>query len=281
MEQRIEPLETAIDYRFSRPELLRLALTHRSSVHEGRTHEGRQHDGLLRPEPLPPEPSREAAQPRQITREDNETLEFLGDAVVGLVTAEVLFRRYPELSEGSLTRLRGALVSRRHLATVAEAIGLGSFLRLGRGEERSGGRAKTALLANAMEAVVAAIYLDGGLEPARRLIEARVVAPSVADLRARLTAADAMGDFKSALQEILQARHQGQPEYRKIRETGPDHRKHFEVEVLAGGQVLGAGEGPTRKYAEQDAARKALARLEGKDTPRSPAAEEPAAENFG
>lgn len=195
-------------------------------------------------------------------REDNETLEFLGDAVVGLVTAEAVFRRYPELSEGDLTRLRGALVSRRHLSKVAEGLDLGQHLLLGRGEERSGGRSKTALLANAMEAVIGAVYLDGGLEAARQLIEARVVAPSVAALREQVMAGGGMGDFKSALQELLQARRQGQPEYRKTGESGPDHQKHFVVEVRAGDAVLGAGEGPTRKFAEQDAARRAMEKLE-------------------
>jgi ribonuclease-3 len=197
-----------------------------------------------------------------VEREDNETLEFLGDAVVGLVAAEAVYRRYPELSEGELTRLRGALVSRRHLAKVAEGLELGKYLVLGRGEERSGGRTKTALLANTMEAVIGAVYLDGGLEAVRQLIETRVIAPSVETLREQLTAGGGMGDFKSALQEMLQARKQGQPEYRKTGERGPDHQKHFVVEVRSGDAVLGEGEGPTRKYAEQDAARKAIEKLE-------------------
>jgi ribonuclease-3 len=237
----IEPLETVLDYRFEKQELLRRALTHRSSVHEC---------------------APDAGAP-QVEREDNETLEFLGDAVVGLVAAETLYRRYPELSEGELTRLRGALVSRRHLAKVAEGLELGKHLVLGRGEERSGGRAKTALLANAMEAVIGAVYLDGGLAAAERLIEGRVIAPSVAALREQVTAGGGMGDFKSALQELLQARKQGQPEYRKTGESGPDHQKHFVVEVRSGDAVLGEGEGGTRKFAEQDAARRAMEKLEG------------------
>lgn len=232
-----------------RPELLRRALTHRSSLHE-RVHE-----------PPHEEPAADEAQ-----REDNETLEFLGDAVVGLVTAEAVYRRYPELSEGELTRLRGALVSRRHLAKVAEGLELGQHLVLGRGEERSGGRGKTALLANAMEAVIGAIYLDGGLEAAHRLIEARVVEPSLPALREQVMAGGGMGDFKSALQERLQARRRGQPEYRKTGESGPDHQKHFTVEVRSGDTVLGAGEGPTRKFAEQDAARRAMEKLAEMDT---------------
>lgn len=182
--------------------------------------------------------------------------------MVGLVTAEAVYRRYPELSEGELTRLRGALVSRRNLAKVAQGLGLGEYLLLGRGEERSGGRGKTALLANAMEAVMGAVYLDGGLEAARRLIEVRVVAPAVDMLRGQVMAGGGMGDYKSALQELLQARRRGQPVYRKTGESGPDHRKHFVVEVRSGDVVLGDGEGPTRKVAEQDAARRAMEKIQ-------------------
>jgi len=231
----LHALEAKLEYTFAEPGLLALALTHSSRVHE-------QSDA--------------GAQ-----TEDNERLEFLGDAVVGMVVAEGVYRRYAELSEGGLTRLRGALVSRRHLAEVARGLDLGEHLLLGRGEERSGGRAKAALLANAMEAVIGAIYLDGGLEAARRLIEAHVVAPGVESLRARVTADGGMGDFKSALQELLQAERQGQPEYRTVRESGPDHEKEFFVEVRSAGAVLAEGRGSTRKRAEQDAARRALEHL--------------------
>ena len=229
-------LEAALEHRFADRALLHQALTHSSLAHE-----------------------RGAAEPQ---REDNERLEFLGDAVLGLVAAESVYRRYPELSEGDLTRLRGALVSRKHLAVVAEDLALGKYLLLGKGEERSGGRAKTALLANAMEAVIGAVYLDEGLDAARRLIEARVIAPSIAVLRQQLNHGGGMGDFKSALQELLQARKQKQPEYRITGETGPDHRKSFFVEVLIDGQTLAEGEGRTRKYAEQDAARHAIEKLQ-------------------
>jgi ribonuclease-3 len=230
----IEALQGILNRRFSHPELLRRALTHSSLAHE-----------------------RGAAEPQ---REDNETLEFLGDAVVGMVAAEHVFRLYPDLSEGDLTRLRGALVSRRHLAGVASELDLGRFLLLGRGEERSGGRTKTALLANAMEAVIGAVYLDAGLEAARALIDARVIGPIVASLREKLTAGG-MGDFKSVLQELLQARKQGQPDYRITAESGPDHRKRFFVEVRVAGTVLAEGEGRTRKHAEQDAAHRAIDKL--------------------
>jgi ribonuclease III len=229
-------LETILEHRFAHPVLLERAMTHSSMAHE-----------------------RGADQPQ---REDNETLEFLGDAVVGMVAAEAVYRRYPELSEGALTRLRGALVSRRHLAEVAAELSLGKYLLLGRGEERSGGRTKTALLANAMEAVIGAVYLDAGLEAARRLIEARVIAPMVGSLREQLTASGGMGDFKSALQELLQARKQGQPEYRTTGETGPDHYKRFFVQVRVGAELLAEGEGRTRKHAEQNAARQAIEKLQ-------------------
>jgi ribonuclease III len=228
-------LEVALSHRFADRELLRQALTHSSLAHE-----------------------RGAAEPQQ---EDNERLEFLGDAVVGLVAADYVYRHYPELSEGNLSRLRGALVSRRHLAVVAQALSLGQYLLLGKGEERSGGRGKTALLANAMEALIGAVYLDAGLDAARRLTEAHVIAPSVVALREQMAAGGGMGDFKSALQEMLQARKQKQPEYHITRETGPDHRKSFIVEVRLAGEPLAEGEGRTRKHAEQDAARHAIEKL--------------------
>jgi ribonuclease III len=233
----LNDLEATLGHQFSNQDLLQQALTHRSYVAEHGAHV------------------------TDVLAGDNERLEYLGDAVVGLVTADSLFRLYPELLAGALTRLRGALVSRRHLAEVARTMDLGRHLRLGRGEDRSGGRAKTALLANAMEAVIGALFLDAGLDAARRLIDMRVIAPSVAALRKQLTADGGVGDFKSALQELLQARKQGQPEYRTTAETGPDHRKRFFVEARAGGETLAEGSGPTRKIAEQDAARRAMERL--------------------
>jgi ribonuclease-3 len=228
-------LEAALYHHFAHKELLERALTHSSLAHEAGGH----------------------AQNSQ----DNERLEFLGDAVVGLIVADSLYRRYPELPEGALTRLRATLVSRRHLASIAESLGLGAHLRLGRGEERSGGRAKSALLANAMEAVIGAVYLDGGLETARRVIETQVIEPWVSALHEQLRTGDEIGDFKSALQQLLQARKQGQPEYRTTGETGPDHRKRFFVEARVAGQTLAEGAGRTRKHAEQEAARQAIEKL--------------------
>ena len=236
----LDRLEDALAHQFMQRTLLAQALTHRSLAYE--------HAG----------PDRPAGEGQA---EDNERLEFLGDAVLGLVVAESLYRRYPELAEGALTRLRGALVSRRHLAVVAETMELGKYLRLGRGEERSGGRSKRALLANAMEAVIGALFLDAGLEPVQRLVERRVIEPTVAMLRKQLMAGEGVGDFKSALQELLQARKQGQPDYRTTAETGPDHRKRFFVEARAQGEALAEGSGQTRKVAEQDAARHAIERL--------------------
>lgn len=229
-------LESKLSHRFSRRDLLIQALTHRSLVAE------------------------ESA-PGEDVHEDNERLEYLGDAVVGLVVAESLYRRFPDLHEGQLTRLRGALVSREHLAKVAGGLDLGSYLQLGRGEKRTRGRAKRSLLANAMEAVIGAIYLDAGLEAARQIIEAQVIGPAVDALHDQMAAGGSLGDFKSALQQLLQYRRKGQPEYRTTAEAGPDHHKCFYVEVRAGGEALAEGSGTTRKAAEQEAARCALQRL--------------------
>jgi ribonuclease-3 len=197
---------------------------------------------------------------------DNEQLEFLGDAVLGLIAADSLYRRYPELKEGELTRLRAALVSRQHLGEAAAKLELGEALLLGKGEERSGGRSKPALLANCLEAVIGAMYLDGGLEAARVFVEKWVVEPDVAELREALERGGGIGDHKSALQEYLQARKAGQPQYLVKGESGPDHRKRFLVEVRMGeagteARVLARGSGTTKKHAEQEAARRAYERL--------------------
>ena len=197
---------------------------------------------------------------------DNEQLEFLGDAVVGLIAADSLFRRYPELKEGELTRLRAALVSRQHLGQVALKLELGASLFLGKGEERSGGRKKATLLANSIEAVIGALYLDGGLQAARAFVENWVVEPYVRELRGALERGGGIGDHKSALQEFLQARKAGQPQYLVKAESGPDHRKRFLVEVHAPAgdaspRILARGSGTTKKHAEQEAARRAYQKL--------------------
>ncbi|MGA7885925.1 MAG: ribonuclease III [Acidobacteriaceae bacterium] len=238
---RLEELEVRLGHSFANRKLLEQALTHRSLTRDGGAREGT--NGL-------PE-----------STEDNERLEFLGDAVVGLAAADSLYRRFPDLAEGDLTRLRGALVSRRHLGQVARQLDLGRYLLLGRSEENSGGRSKPALLANAMEAVLGALYLDAGLEAVRRVMDGLVIDPSAETLREQLLAGGGIGDYKSGLQELLQARRLGQPEYCTTAERGPDHCKEFLVEVRCGTRVLATGTGRNRKLAEQEAARQALEML--------------------
>jgi ribonuclease III len=240
------PPASPFDHRFRRPELLTWALTHRSLAYE------------TKPDSLP-DPTA-----------DNEQLEFLGDAVLGLAVAESLFRRFSASREGELTRLRSSLVSRRHLGEVAARIDLGSHLRLGRGEEQSGGRKKPALLANALEAVIGALYLDGGLDAARLFIEKHIIEPTLPDLHLALAASEtfsgAIGDHKSALQERLQATGAGQPQYVLTAQSGPDHQKRFRVEVRIEdkkgvSRALAESEGNTKKQAQQEAARLAFQRL--------------------
>lgn len=254
----LAPLEIALGHRFARPELLVHALTHRSQAYE-----------------LAMET---AANTHEIERADNERLEFLGDAVLGVAVAEALFLSHPDWQEGQLTRMRAQLVSRHHMAEVAVAIGLGRHLRLGKGEERSGGRKKAAILANAMEAVIAAMYLDAGrgngsgLAAVRRFADEHILGSAADELAKELASGAALGDHKSALQEHLQATRTGIPVYVVESESGPDHRKRFHVEVRlrsAGGEVgdaLASGIGSTKKKAEQEAARRALTLLAGQAT---------------
>ncbi len=246
-----------LDHTFQQPHLLTWALTHRSLACENH------------PEALP-DPAA-----------DNEQLEFVGDAVLGMIVAEALFRRFPSSREGELTRLRASLVSRRHLGEVAARIRLGDLLLLGRGEEQSGGRAKPAILANAIEAVIAALYLDGGLDAARTFIERHIVHPALPELHLALqvpnTFSGAIGDHKSALQEYLQATGAGQPLYVLTGQTGPDHQKRFRIEVRiqdqeGGFTPLADAEGDTKKQAQQEAARLALAHLLPAHSPQEEAA---------
>jgi len=259
MESSLDELESALGHRFSRSELLVCALTHRSRAHELALAEGSIHAaGDVRDEG--------SIQARG--REDNERLEYLGDAVLGLVVAEALYAAHPEWHEGELTRIRSGLVSRQRMAQVAEIIGLGKHLRLSRGEERSGLRLKSTVLSNTMEAVMGALYLDGGLEPVRAFVRSQVMGEAAERLAIELRSGAALGNYKSALQERLQAVHAGAPYYRVKNESGPDHRKVFLVEVRvkdeAGerGKPLARGVGSTKKLAEQDAARRALEQLE-------------------
>ncbi len=240
------PDDRFFDYKFKDPSLLTLALTHSSLAYESSPE--RTHD----------------------PGSDNEQLEFIGDAVLGLVVAEALYRRFPASREGDLTRLRASLVSSRNLAQVALRIELGPMLRLGRGEEHSGGQRKPALLANALEAVIAAMYLDGGLAPARDFIQRQIIEPAEADMVGVLHSSEpfsgAVGDYKSALQERVQAAGAGQPKYVLTDQTGPDHRKRFRIEVrvadgVGGSITLAEADGTTKKQAQQEAARRALASI--------------------
>lgn len=219
------PLEERLGYRFRRPELLERALTHRSFANE---------QGL---------------------EENYERLEFLGDAVLGMLAAEWLFERHPDLPEGELSKLKSSLVSERTLAAHARRVELGEELRLGVGEERSGGRGKRSLLADSMEAVLGAVWLDGGVGAARPVVRA-FLETATAARKGR-----DVGDHKTQLQEVLQARGWERPTYRVAAEEGPDHDKRFAVECEVRGEVLGRGEGPSKKLAEQRAAARALERL--------------------
>jgi ribonuclease III len=252
-------LQQALGHTFHEPHLLVKALTHSSLAYE-QTLECRQGDAGS-----------------SVREEDNEQLEFLGDAVLGLVVAEILFRRFPDLHEGEWTRLRASLVSRRHLAQVASALDLGSHLRLGRGEERGGGRKKSTLLANCVEAIIGALYLDGGLSPVHTFVTEHVVAPYVNDLREALDRGVSLGDHKTALQELLQAKKTGPPAYVLKAESGPDHRKRFLVEVRvaegSGPKPLARGVGTTKKRAEQEAARRAFEKLRKQSDAAEPVAE--------
>ena len=221
-----ETLQEAAGYRFRDRGILEHALTHRSRANEDVT------GGVI----------------------DNESLEFLGDAVLGFVIAELLFTRFPERDEGQKSKMKAAMVSTPALARQARRLGLGEHLLLGRGEEKTGGRAKRALLADGYEALIAAVYLDGGIDAARAFI-LREFEPLVGDVAGAVTIGD---DHKSALQETLQGRGDPLPEYVVTAEEGPAHRRLFRVEVRVRGDVLAEAEGRTKKDAEREAARKAL-----------------------
>ncbi len=220
------PLEDRLGYRFRQPELLERALTHRSLANEDAT------GGVM----------------------DNESLEFLGDAVLGFTIADTLFRRFPEYDEGQKSKVKSLLVSTPTLARLARRLELGEFLMLGRGEEKTGGRRKQALLADGYEAVIAAIYVDGGIEAARAFI-LREFAELLDEVRQ-----PGFGgrDYKSSLQEYLQGHDYPLPDYLVASESGPDHRKLFQVEVRVRDEVIGRAQGRSKKEAEQEAARVAL-----------------------
>jgi ribonuclease-3 len=228
-----------LGYAFRDPLLLDRALTHSSAVPELRAARGE-----------------DIAFAGSIVQ-DNERLEFLGDAVLELLTSEYLLLNYPEWTEGQLSKSRARIVNAHSLEIAARGLRLGEYLRLGRGEEKTGGREKPALLADAFEAIVAAMYLDGGLGPARNLLKRTVFEQALED-GDRISESDR----KSALQEYLQAKGDQPAEYRLAGETGPDHQKTFRVEVWVKGECMSSAEGTTKKDAEQKAARSALDRLQ-------------------
>jgi len=225
----VRALERRLGYRFRDVGLLEHALTHKSKAHEDAT------GGVV----------------------DNESLEFLGDAVLGFVIADLLYREFPHFDEGQKSKAKAALVSTTALAELGQKIGLGAYLLLGRGEEKTGGRQKQALLADGCEAVIAAIYLDGGIDAARDCI-LQELAEEIEHVRSP----DFLRDFKSALQERLQASGRPLPDYEVTAELGPDHDKRFHVTVRVQGEVLASAAGRTKKEAEQAAARQALDKVD-------------------
>ncbi|HIT30382.1 MAG TPA: ribonuclease III [Candidatus Scatomorpha stercoravium] len=222
----MQAIEEKIGYSFRSRALLVNALTHSSYANENR---GR-------------------------SCESNERLEFLGDSVLGMVVAEALYRRFPDLPEGRLTRMRAQLVCEESLHRVAGEIGLGAHIRLGKGEEHTGGRTRTSILADATEALIAAMYLDGGMDVARGFIE-RYILP---ELNGEYIP---FGDAKTDLQELIQKKSGSTLSYELVGESGPDHDKTFTTRVLLNGESVGTGSGRTKKEAEQAAARAALAAL--------------------
>ncbi|SHI72290.1 RNAse III [Malonomonas rubra DSM 5091] len=224
MSDYIAGLEAALDYRFGNADLPLQALTHKSFSNE-------QSDPTLH----------------------NERLEFLGDAVLELAVSERIYRRYPDIPEGGLTRIRAEVVCEGGLARIARKLNLGNGLRLGKGEEKSGGREKESLLSDALEALLGAVYCDGGFDAACAVVE-RIFGKAI-----DVTAKSRYGtDYKTCLQERLQAGYGRLPEYKLCKVSGPDHERVFSMEVRFDGKLLGSGSGPSKKRAEQQAAAAAL-----------------------
>ena len=222
----IKDLETAIGYRFHNISLLQNALTHSSYANE------RWHNSLL----------------------SNERLEFLGDSVLGMLVAEYLYRNFPDRPEGELTRMRADMVCEQTLAAVANRIGLGEHLLLGHGEEQGGGRSRNSILADAVESVIAACFLDGGMEAALGIVQ-KFILVEVPVKKLHNT------DYKTGLQELVQRKKNQVLSYALVDQSGPDHNKQFVVEVSLNGTVVGKGTGSSKKRAEQDAARDATERM--------------------
>lgn len=218
--------ETRLGYAFSDKRLLQNALTHSSYANE----------------------NRDKGMP------DNERLEFLGDSILGFTVAEHLYKIYPDRAEGELTRIRAELVCEKSLANAARSLDLGSQLLLGNGEEQNGGRNRDSILSDAMESVFAAVYLDGGILEAKKVISALLLKDAGEEKVKN-------GDYKTLFQELVQRRKDQVITYKLIAESGPDHNKHFEVEVILNGTVVGNGEGSSKKRAEQSAAKAAILKL--------------------
>ena len=225
----IKDLETAIGYRFKNIMLLQNALTHSSYANE------HWHDSL----------------------KSNERLEFLGDSVLGMVVARYLYQTFPNRLEGDLTRMRADMVCEKALAKIAEEIDLGKHLLLGNGEEQNGGRNRSSILADAVESVLAACFLDGGMPAAEAFIDRFVLCNVPADKPANL-------DYKTAFQELVQQKKDQQIVYKLVAESGPDHDKEFTVEVSLNGEVVGQGVGTSKKRAEQNAAKEAMEKIQKK-----------------
>jgi ribonuclease-3 len=221
-----DTLQGRLGYKFKDASLLESALTHSSFANEK----------------------------KESGRDDNERLEFLGDSVLGMAVSAMIYAEMPDLSEGEMTKLRAELVCERSLSVLAKEFSLGDCLRLGRGEEKTGGRGRASILADAVEAVIAAMYLDGGTRPVKRFVSKHLWPQA---RRARVGATD----YKTMLQEAVQANSGAPITYNVVGESGPDHQKTFTVEVRLGDAVAGRGEGMTKKAAEQDAARDALAKM--------------------
>lgn len=223
-----ESLEEQIGYRFNDTALLRESMTHKSFSNE--------------------QPGRNVPH--------NERLEFLGDAVLDLVVSDVIFRTFETFAEGELTRIRSEVVSEKGLSAIGRQLDVGGCLQLGRGEERSGGRNKSSLVADGLEALLGAVFCDGGFESARLVIEALFAGPIDRSARQKTGV-----DHKTRLQEVLQARQGQTPVYVLVLAEGPDHQRTYTVEVRFDGAPIGCGRGRTKKAAEQEAARQALERL--------------------
>lgn len=239
----LNALETKLGHTFTNRALLEQALTHSSHARES-------HD----------------------QGPDNEQLEFVGDAVLGLVTSLELFRRFPEHQEGQLSKLKAHLVSTEHLVRAARRLGIGQYLRLGRGEEKSGGRTKATLLADSLEAILAALYLDAGLPVAEQFILNRLLAPEFRRLEKHPDVAPSVADYKSRLQEFVHATGRPQPVYALLKEHGPAHRRTFTVEARIQSkdgemEFCASGRGATKKRAEQNAAHRVLTHFEAQRQP--------------